>query len=81
MFLAWFPPANGLAAESGSPLSRIAAAYSVRPAQIALAWLIARSNLLVPLPGTHDAAWFEEDLEALEIDLATADIELLSAAA
>jgi pyridoxine 4-dehydrogenase len=80
MFLGWFPPANDLAAEPGSTLARIAANRSVRPAQIALAWLIVHSDILVPLPGTVNADWFEEDLAALDVNLTAAEIELLTAA-
>jgi len=78
-FLAWFPPANDLVAQPGSALALVASEHAVRPAQIALAWLLARSPVVVPLPGTTEPGWFEEDLGALEIELSDAQVEQLTA--
>jgi pyridoxine 4-dehydrogenase len=79
-FLAWFPPSNDLRVRRDSALARIAAVHSVRPAQVALAWLLARSPVVVPLPGTVDPEWFEEDLAALEIPLKAQEVEQLDTA-
>ena len=76
-FLAWFPPADGLAAAPDSALARVAGAHGARPAQVALAWLIARSPTLVPLPGTTDPAAYERDLAALALALEPAEVEAL----
>ena len=78
-FLAWFPPSNDLAADPASALARIAARHNALPAQIALAWLLARSPILVPLPGTVDPAWFAEDLAAFDIALDDDEIRDLTA--
>ncbi len=78
-FLPWGPPANDLAARPGSPLARVASEQAARPAQIALAWLLARSPNVVALPGTTDRDWFEEDLAALDLELTAAQVEQLTA--
>jgi pyridoxine 4-dehydrogenase len=78
-FLAWFPPTNDLVVQQGSALAAVAAARNVRPAQIALAWLLARSPAVVPLPGTTKPEWFEQDLEALQIELTAAEVDRLTA--
>jgi aryl-alcohol dehydrogenase-like predicted oxidoreductase len=68
-FLPWFPPWHDEAAPAASPLARVAERHGAKPAQVGLAWLLARSPLTVPLPGGTDPAAFEEDLEALAIEL------------
>lgn len=77
-FLPWFPPANELTAEPGSALERVATAHRVRPAQVALAWLLACSPVVVPLPGTAERSWYEEDLAALRIELASEEAAQLT---
>jgi aryl-alcohol dehydrogenase-like predicted oxidoreductase len=76
-FLPWAPPMNELQAGPGSALAHIAAAHKVNPSQVALAWLITRSPVVTPLPGTVIPGWFEEDLAALEIMLSAEEAELL----
>jgi pyridoxine 4-dehydrogenase len=78
-FLAWFPPTNDLVAQQGSALAAVAAAHNVRPGEIALAWLLARSQAVVPLPGTTEPEWFEQDLEALLIELTADEVDRLTA--
>jgi aryl-alcohol dehydrogenase-like predicted oxidoreductase len=80
-FLPWFPPPNGMTAAPGSPLARVAAAHDATPAQVAIAWLVRRAPVTVPLPGTHDPAWLAEDLGALELRLADAEVAALTAMA
>ncbi|WP_046472466.1 aldo/keto reductase [Allosalinactinospora lopnorensis] len=79
-FLPWFPPANGMRAEPGSPLDRIASAHRATPAQVALAWLLRRTPVTLPLPGTADPDWWEEDLDALAIRLTEDEVGELSEA-
>jgi pyridoxine 4-dehydrogenase len=79
-FFAWFPTANDMAAEPGSALARVSTAHSGRPAQIALAWLLGHSEVIVPLPGTFNPEWFDEDLAALDIELAAHEADLLDTA-
>jgi len=53
-FLPWFPLATGALAEPGGPLDAIAAAHHATPAQVALAWLLQRSPVMLPIPGTSN---------------------------
>lgn len=80
-FLAWFPPSNDIGAPQGSALARIAHHHGVKPTQVALAWLIGRSPSVIPLPGTVNPDWYEEDLASLEITLTTDDMEQISSEA
>ena len=68
-FIPWFPLAVGRLAEPGGLLDAIAREHDATPAQIALAWLLARSPVMLPIPGTSSIEHFEENLAAAEIDL------------
>jgi len=69
-FIPWFPLAAGRVAGSGNPISRMAARWKATPSQVALAWLLARSPVMLPIPGTSKVAHLEENVAAaaLEID-------------
>ena len=73
-FIPWFPLATGRLAEPGGPLDRIARAHEATPAQIALAWLLARSPVMLPIPGTSSIAHFDENLAAAEVDLSPDEV-------
>ena len=73
-FIPWFPLATGRLAEPGGPLDRIAREHGATPAQIALAWLLARSPVMLPIPGTSSIAHFEENLAAAEVDLSPDEV-------
>ena len=73
-FIPWFPLATGSLAEPGGPLDRIARAHEATPAQIALAWLLARSPVMLPIPGTSSIEHFEENLGATEIELSPDEV-------
>jgi pyridoxine 4-dehydrogenase len=68
-FLPWFPLATGDLARPGSPLDRIAAAHDAAPSQIALAWLLQRSPVMLPIPGTSSIEHLEEDVAAVAVEL------------
>jgi pyridoxine 4-dehydrogenase len=74
-FIPWFPLAIGRLAEPGGPLARIAAEHEVTPAQIALAWLLARSPVMLPIPGTSSVEHLEENLAATEIELSADELD------
>ena len=78
VFLAWFPPSAGLDAEAGSALHRVAAGHEASTRQLMLAWLLAHSPALVPLPGASDPESYEQDLDALALELTVDEIGLLS---
>jgi len=73
-FIPWFPLATGRLAEPGGPLDRIAGAHEATPAQIALAWLLARAPVMLPIPGTSSIEHFEENLGAAEIELSPDEV-------
>jgi pyridoxine 4-dehydrogenase len=79
-FIPWFPLAIGRLAESGGPLDRIARAHDATPAQIALAWLLARSPVMLPIPGTSSIEHLEEDVAATRIELSRSEVEELGSA-
>jgi pyridoxine 4-dehydrogenase len=73
-FLPWFPLATGRLAEPGGPLDRIARAHEATPAQIALAWLLARSPAMLPIPGTSSVEHLEENVAAAGIELSAQEV-------
>jgi aryl-alcohol dehydrogenase-like predicted oxidoreductase len=78
-FLPWFPLATGDLARPGGPLDEVARSHDAKPAQVALAWLLGRSSVVLPIPGTSSIAHFEENLEAASLELSEEDLEALSA--
>ncbi|MEB4210929.1 aldo/keto reductase [Mycobacterium sp. 94-17] len=79
-FIPWFPLAAGPLAAADGPLQRIAADHHASPSQLALAWLLKRSSVMVPIPGTSKVAHLEENVAAAEIELSDDEFEELSAA-
>jgi aryl-alcohol dehydrogenase-like predicted oxidoreductase len=79
-FIPWFPLAVGRLAEPGGPLDAIAREHDATPAQIALAWLLARSPVMLPIPGTSSIEHFEENLAAAEIDLSPEQVAEIGSA-
>ncbi|MGC5341360.1 aldo/keto reductase [Streptomyces sp. DT171] len=81
-FLPWFPLANGaLTGEDAAALADIAERYGATRGQIALAWLLHRSPVLCPTPGTGSPAHLAENLGAAEIRLSAEDMARLTALA
>jgi pyridoxine 4-dehydrogenase len=68
-FIPWFPMATGALVRPRGPLQQIADALGATPAQLALAWLLQRSPVLLPIPGTSTVAHLEENVGAALIDL------------
>ena len=62
-------------------VKKVAAAHSVSPAQIALAWLLAQGNDVVPIPGSKRRATLEDSMAAVNVTLSRADLDALDAAA
>lgn len=79
-FLPWAPLAVGELARPGGPLAAAAASHGVTPGQIALAWLLARSPVMLPIPGTSSVAHLEENVRATAIKLSDDEMERLAAA-
>ncbi|MEA2325089.1 MAG: pyridoxine 4-dehydrogenase [Thermoanaerobaculia bacterium] len=68
-FIPWFPLATGKLAEKGGPLARVAERHHATPAQIALAWLLKRSKVMLPIPGTSKVSHLEENVGGAGISL------------
>ncbi len=68
-FIPWFPLATGRLSAPGGPLAALAAATGYTPSQLALAWLLRRSPVMLPIPGTSSVAHLEENTAAGAIDL------------
>ena len=79
-FIPWFPLAAGPLAAADGPLQRIAASHDASPSQLALAWLLKRSPVMLPIPGTSRVAHLEENVAAAEIALTDEEFEALSTA-
>ena len=80
-FIPWFPLATGKLAGSGGPLDELAEEQNATPSQLALAWLLARSPAMLPIPGTSSVAHLEENVAAAELDLSADTVEAIGAAA
>ena len=79
-FIPWFPLAAGPLAAADGPLQRIAADHHASPSQLALAWLLKRSPVMLPIPGTSKVAHLEENVAAAGIELSDAEFDTLSSA-
>ena len=79
-FIPWFPMATGRLAKEGGPLQRIADDLDVTPAQLALAWLLHRSPVVLPIPGTSKVAHLEENVAAALIHLTPDQVHQLDSA-
>ena len=76
-FIPWFPLAAGELTREGSALDAIAKAHRATPSQIAVAWLLQRSPVIIPIPGTSKVAHLEENVKAAEIELTPAEFDKL----
>ena len=72
-FIPWYPLAAGRLAHPGSLLDGIAKRHGATTAQIALAWLLRRSPVMLPIPGTGKVGHLEENVAAAEITLSDAE--------
>ncbi|MYW04660.1 aldo/keto reductase, partial [Streptomyces sp. SID3343] len=79
-FIPWFPMATGELARPGGPLDRAAEEHGASPSQLALAWLLHRSPVMLPIPGTSSVAHVEQNTEAARIRLDDGEFAALSAA-
>jgi pyridoxine 4-dehydrogenase len=76
-FIPWFPLPTGRLARPGGPLDELARARGASPSQIALAWLLARSPVMLPIPGTSSVAHLEENVAAAGIELTDDEVQAL----
>lgn len=80
-FIPWFPLAAGELAKEGSVLSKIAQKLGASNGEVALAWLLKRSPVMLPIPGTGDPAHLEENVKGASLHLSDEDFEALEHAA
>jgi aryl-alcohol dehydrogenase-like predicted oxidoreductase len=77
-FIPWFPLATGQLAQSGGPLDDAARAHDATPGQIALAWLLGRSPIMLPIPGTSKVAHLEDNIAAAQVRLDDDEVRALA---
>lgn len=80
-FILWAPVAAGALAAPGGPVDRIATARGAAPSQVALAWLLASSEVMLPIPGTSRVAHLEDNIAAANLRLSTQEMDELTGAA
>ncbi len=80
-FIPWFPLATGQLSAADGPLQGIARETHATPSQLALAWLLARSPVMLPIPGTSSVAHLEENMGAAEVTLTAEQLSALDGAA
>ncbi|WP_028746615.1 aldo/keto reductase [Rhizobium mesoamericanum] len=80
-FIPWYPLAAGGLARPGSILDRLASKYGATPSQMALAWVLKRSPVMLPIPGTSKVKHLEENVAAASIALNEEDFAALDEAA
>jgi pyridoxine 4-dehydrogenase len=79
-FIPWFPVAAGRLAEPGGPVAEIAEQLGVTAPQVALAWLLQRSSVMLPIPGTSSIEHLAENVRAGSLRLAPEQVEKLDVA-
>jgi len=76
-FIPWFPLATGHLAKGGGPVDAVAKAHDATPSQIALAWLLRRSPVVLPIPGTSSVEHLDDNTAAALIELSDAEFSSL----
>lgn len=79
-FIPWFPLATGALAREDGPLRQISVEVGAKPAELALAWLLKRSRVMLPIPGTSSVAHLEENVAAAGVELSDEQFDALTAA-
>jgi pyridoxine 4-dehydrogenase len=80
-FIPWFPLATGGLVEAGGPLESLAKEHDATPSQLALAWLLKRSPVMLPIPGTSTVSHLEDNIGAASIELTDEQFAALDAIA
>jgi pyridoxine 4-dehydrogenase len=76
-FIPWFPLNTGGLAEEDGPLAEAASRHDASPAQLALAWLLHRSPVMLPIPGTSKVAHLEDNMQAAALELSADEVQAL----
>ncbi len=80
-FIPWYPVAAGKLAQPGGKLDELAKKHNATVAQVSLAWLLQRSPVMLPIPGTSSMAHLEENMKAAEIEFSAEELAEIEAAA
>lgn len=80
-FIPWFPLAAGKLTGGESPIRRVAERLKATPSQVALAWLLARSPVMLPIPGTSSVKHLEENVAAAGLKIEKGEMQELARAA
>jgi aryl-alcohol dehydrogenase-like predicted oxidoreductase len=80
-FVPWYPLAAGDLAKPGGTLDTVAKAHGATPGQVALAWVLKRSKVMLPIPGTSKVSHLEENVAAADIKLSDVEFAALDKAA
>ena len=78
-FLPWFPVGGGRGLKTGNAMETVAKAHNVSVYQVALAWLLQRSPVMLPIPGTANVAHVEENVAAAKLQLTPDEFKTLAA--
>jgi pyridoxine 4-dehydrogenase len=81
VFIPWFPLAAGALTKPGGVLDKIARAHNATTSQVAIAWLLRRSPVMLPIPGTSKVKHLEENVATAELKLSGAEWQSLEEAA
>jgi pyridoxine 4-dehydrogenase len=79
-FIPWFPLSAGSLAQPGGQLAEIAERHDATPLQVAIAWLLARSKVMLPIPGTGSVEHLEQNVAAAQLELSADEVRSLSEA-
>ncbi|AYG03287.1 aldo/keto reductase [Gryllotalpicola protaetiae] len=79
-FIPWFPLATGKLSQPGGPLARLAEKTGATPSQLALAWLLRRSPVMLPIPGTSSVEHLEDNIAGASVELSDEDFAAIEAA-
>jgi len=80
-FIPWFPLATGDLARPSGPLDDLLRTHEATPGQLALAWLLTRSPVVLPIPGTASLQHLEENVAAAHLELESQELDRLAGAA
>ena len=80
-FIPWFPVAAGKLAQPGGKLDEVSKRHGATVSQLSIAWLLHRSPVIIPIPGTLSVAHLEENMKAAEVSLSNAEMQEIETAA
>ncbi|HKH36066.1 MAG TPA: aldo/keto reductase [Rubrobacter sp.] len=76
-FIPWYPLATGRLSRPSGPLEEVAVRHDATPSQVALAWLLGHSPVMLPIPGTSSVAHLEENVAASTLELTDEEMAML----